>query len=61
MIMTIGLAGAIAKAAGPELIQESKQYIKRYGRLGVADICITAAGRMPSKKVFLYVYFKLYS
>ena len=56
--MKIGLANAIAKAAGPELIQESKQYIQRRGTLSVADVCITTAGRMPSKKVFYM--FKLY-
>ena len=51
MITLIGLAGDIAKAAGPVLTKESKRYIKNYGRLSTEDVCITTAGRMPAKKV----------
>ena len=51
IITLIGLAGDIAKAAGPELTKESKMIIKNHGRLSTADVFITTAGRMPAKKV----------
>ncbi|XP_041379854.1 uncharacterized protein LOC121392863, partial [Gigantopelta aegis] len=47
-----GVASYIAKAAGDDLVRESRDYIKKYGNISVTKLAVTSAGRMPCKKVF---------
>ncbi|XP_041379218.1 uncharacterized protein LOC121391774 [Gigantopelta aegis] len=47
-----GVASYIAKAAGDDLVRESRDYIKKYGDISVTKLAVTNAGRMPCKKVF---------
>lgn len=46
-----GVAAVIARAAGPELIQESLALVKRNGPISTGSASITSAGRLPFKGV----------
>ena len=41
-----GIAKVIAEAAGPDLDREGCNYVKRYGRLGISEVCSTTAGKL---------------
>lgn len=46
-----GVARAISDAAGYEFDKESKEYVKKHGRLAVGSCCVTSAGKLPYKNV----------
>jgi putative ATPase len=46
-----GVAGAIARAAGPELEQEGDRIVAARGPLDVGEAVVTTAGRLPFKGV----------
>jgi putative ATPase len=46
-----GVAGAIARAAGPELQRESDALVRAHGPVAVGDAAVTGAGRLPFKAV----------
>ena len=46
-----GVAGVIARAAGPALQQESDLYVKTHGPVPTGAAVVTSAGRLPFKGV----------
>jgi O-acetyl-ADP-ribose deacetylase (regulator of RNase III) len=46
-----GVAGAIARGAGPELQRESDALVRAHGPVAVGDAAVTGAGRLPFKAV----------
>jgi O-acetyl-ADP-ribose deacetylase (regulator of RNase III) len=46
-----GVAGAIARAAGPELQRESDALVRAHGRVAVGGAAVTGAGRLPFRAV----------
>jgi O-acetyl-ADP-ribose deacetylase (regulator of RNase III) len=46
-----GVAGAISRAAGPELDEASRQHVREHGPLPVGHAVVTTAGRLPFKGV----------
>jgi O-acetyl-ADP-ribose deacetylase (regulator of RNase III) len=46
-----GVAGVIARAAGPALVEESERIVKRQGPLPTGAAVVTTAGRLPFKGV----------
>src|SRR6218665_1614121 len=44
-----GIARAIAEAAGDVLERESKEYIREYGKLGIAQVMHTSAGHLEPR------------
>ncbi|XP_066097950.1 protein mono-ADP-ribosyltransferase PARP9 isoform X1 [Saccopteryx bilineata] len=46
-----GLAGALVKAGGQEIQDESTKYVMRCGHVGTGEIAITGAGRLPCKVI----------
>ncbi|HEX6321925.1 MAG TPA: macro domain-containing protein [Burkholderiales bacterium] len=46
-----GVAGVIARAAGPALVEESERIVKRRGPLPTGAAVVTTAGRLPFKGV----------
>lgn len=46
-----GVAAAIAKAAGPELIKESEETVRKRGEIPTGEAVVTTAGRLPFKGV----------
>jgi O-acetyl-ADP-ribose deacetylase (regulator of RNase III) len=45
------VAGLIARAAGPALVEESQRIVKRQGPLPTGAAVVTTAGRLPFKGV----------
>ncbi|XP_041376690.1 protein mono-ADP-ribosyltransferase PARP14-like [Gigantopelta aegis] len=48
---TVGIAKAIAEAAGDTLVKEGRRYVQVHGELKVSGVVATTAGRLPYKKV----------
>lgn len=46
-----GIAAVISKAAGRNLDEESKAFVKSYGRVRTGEVCSTTAGKLPFKRV----------
>ncbi|XP_038644096.1 protein mono-ADP-ribosyltransferase PARP14-like [Scyliorhinus canicula] len=46
-----GVAGAIARAGGPKIEEESAALVKKQGRVPVGQAVMTGAGRLPCSKV----------
>lgn len=46
-----GVAAAIARAAGPELVREGDQIVRARGFVPVGEAVVTTAGRLPFKGV----------
>lgn len=46
-----GLAQALSAAGGPQIQQESDDYVKKYGPLKTGDAVVLGAGNLPCKKI----------
>ncbi|XP_042759667.1 protein mono-ADP-ribosyltransferase PARP9 isoform X2 [Panthera leo] len=46
-----GLAQALVNAGGPEIQEESRRFISRFGKIPTGNIVITRAGRLPCKLI----------
>jgi putative ATPase len=46
-----GVAGAIARAGGPDIQRESDRWISEHGEVPTGDAAITGAGRLPADYV----------
>jgi O-acetyl-ADP-ribose deacetylase (regulator of RNase III) len=46
-----GVAAAIARAAGPALVEEGGRIVSQRGTIGVGDAVVTSAGRLPFKGI----------
>ena len=46
-----GVAGAIAKAAGPEFREESKKYVEDHGQIPTGQVAATGAGNLECQHV----------
>jgi len=46
-----GVAAAIARAAGPELDQASREIVRRIGPIATGEAVVTVAGKLPFKGV----------
>ena len=46
-----GVAAAIAKAAGPQLVEEGNAFVMKHGPVPVGEAVVTTAGNLPFKGV----------
>jgi O-acetyl-ADP-ribose deacetylase (regulator of RNase III) len=46
-----GVAAAVARAAGPALVEEGERIVSRSGPIEIGDAVVTTAGRLPFKGV----------
>ncbi|XP_035673946.1 uncharacterized protein LOC118414188 isoform X3 [Branchiostoma floridae] len=46
-----GVAGAISRAGGPSVQQESSYHVKTYGRVRVTETAVTGGGQLPCKNI----------
>lgn len=46
-----GVAGAISRAGGPTIQQESHAWVSRHGRVPTGSAAITRAGRLPARHI----------
>ena len=59
-LFILGVAKAIARAAGEELVRESEDTIRRLGKpLDTGETCTTSAGNLPCRVVNLSIPWKL--
>ena len=46
-----GVAGAIANVGGPEITKESREYVKKHGRVPTGQVGVTGPGRLQCRYV----------
>ncbi len=46
-----GVAGAIARKGGPQIQEESREYVRRHGPVPVGGVAVTGAGRLRARYV----------
>ncbi|CAH1257713.1 DTX3L [Branchiostoma lanceolatum] len=46
-----GVAGAISKAGGPSVQKESKDHVRRHGRVRVSETAVTSGGKLPCEYI----------
>ena len=51
LILFVGVAFAIAKAAGPEMVRSCKEYIRQNGLLSTTQVAATKPGDLDARMV----------
>ncbi|XP_012874783.1 PREDICTED: poly [ADP-ribose] polymerase 9, partial [Dipodomys ordii] len=46
-----GLAGALERAGGPDIREESRRFVTTHGKIPVGMIAVTGAGKLPCRKI----------
>jgi len=46
-----GVAGAIARKGGREILEESREWVRRYGPVPIGGVAVTSAGKLRAKYV----------